>query len=371
LSRIMVIDDDPAGQRLIKYMLSPEGHEVITASNGMQGLQIATQQLPDLVILDVMLPGIDGFEVCHRLRSSAKTASIPIVMLSGKTQASDRDTGLKVGANEYLIKPVERQELLDTVTRLLSESKRTPEKQARVIVLIGSRGGVGTSTTATNLSVALAGKEQRTVLVDFSLSFSNLPELMGMKAGQGIPDAFKGTPAALDKEILKKIMTEHSSGVRLISGEHSPEDYSGITQENIEDFILELCSLSDYVVIDVPSSPSDLALEALKNADLVVLVAGMQESADKISSSVNRITRLGIDKNKLGVLVVDHTGSGSPDNITTENMPDGIRLLGMVHCDNEECARAEASGTPVTISVPSSRIAADIRKLAEEILRTD
>jgi len=82
MSKILIVDDNPSVLRLLEHTLTKEGYEVLTAKNGIEGLKMASQEVPDLTILDVMLPGIDGFEVCHRLRGEAKTASIPVLMMS-------------------------------------------------------------------------------------------------------------------------------------------------------------------------------------------------------------------------------------------------------------------------------------------------
>ena len=103
-------------------MLEREGYQVLTASNGIVGLRTVKDENPDLLILDVMLPGIDGFEICNRLRAESQTAQLPIIMLSAKGQDADRDTGLKVGANDYLTKPVDRSVLIDKVQSLLTGS---------------------------------------------------------------------------------------------------------------------------------------------------------------------------------------------------------------------------------------------------------
>ena len=101
--------------------MEKEGYNVTTAANGMTGLRMAREDKPDLLILDVMLPGIDGFEICNQLRNEPQTAQLPIIMLSAKGQETDKTTGLKVGANEYLTKPVDRAVLLEKVTALLNK----------------------------------------------------------------------------------------------------------------------------------------------------------------------------------------------------------------------------------------------------------
>ena len=120
ISRILIIEDDPSFLRAVSHIVEKEGYEVITASNGMTGLRMAKEENPDLLILDVMLPGIDGFEIASRLRSEPQTAELPIIMLSAKGQDADKTTGMNVGVNEYLTKPVDRTVLLEKITSLLA-----------------------------------------------------------------------------------------------------------------------------------------------------------------------------------------------------------------------------------------------------------
>ena len=117
--KILVTEDDPSSLRLLVYTLQHEGYQVLTAANGLEGLKKALQEKPDLVILDVMLPGMDGFDVCHRLRSEPQTAKTPIIMLSAKGQEMDKTTGLQVGADCYMSKPWSRTELLPKIATML------------------------------------------------------------------------------------------------------------------------------------------------------------------------------------------------------------------------------------------------------------
>jgi DNA-binding response OmpR family regulator len=118
--KILIIEDDPAISRLVDYSLKHEGYEVIAATNGLEGMRRARYEAPDLVILDVMLPGMDGFEICHRLRAEANTSQIPILMFSAKAQEIDKDTGMKVGADDYLPKPAAPAEIVSHVEKLLA-----------------------------------------------------------------------------------------------------------------------------------------------------------------------------------------------------------------------------------------------------------
>ncbi len=130
--KILVIEDDPATSRLVDYSLRHAGYQVITSSNGLEGLRKAHSESPDLVILDVMLPGMDGFEICHRLKSEPSTAGLPILMFSAKAQEIDKKTGIKVGADEYLTKPSPPAEIVRCVERLLAKNSGTVPTQEKV-----------------------------------------------------------------------------------------------------------------------------------------------------------------------------------------------------------------------------------------------
>lgn len=119
--KILVIEDEPSAARLVGYILEQEGYQVDTVANGLEGIRKIQDEEVDLVILDVMLPGLDGFEVCYRTRAEPRTARLPIIMLSAKVQEIDKATGLRDGANEYLTKPADPDEVLAAVKALLGE----------------------------------------------------------------------------------------------------------------------------------------------------------------------------------------------------------------------------------------------------------
>jgi DNA-binding response OmpR family regulator len=118
--KILLVEDDPVSRKFMELILAKEGFQIITASNGLEGLRKAKQESPDLLILDVMLPGLDGFEVCHRLRDDEYSAHLPVLVLSAKSQESDKNAALSVGANDFLAKPVDRLVLIAKVTELLA-----------------------------------------------------------------------------------------------------------------------------------------------------------------------------------------------------------------------------------------------------------
>ncbi len=116
---ILVVDDSPTDMRLAMAPLQNNGYQVITAVDGEEALAKATQEHPDLIVLDIILPKKNGFQVCRQLKTSPDTQDIKILLVSSKSQDSDRFWGLKQGADEYMTKPYEDQDLLTNITKLL------------------------------------------------------------------------------------------------------------------------------------------------------------------------------------------------------------------------------------------------------------
>jgi len=117
--RVLIVDDDPAALRMIEYIFDRADYEVYLAATGPEALSKANEAKPDLVILDVMMPKVTGLEVCQRLRAQPALARLPIIMLSAKDQLEDKVNGFEAGADDYVSKPVEPQELLARAKALL------------------------------------------------------------------------------------------------------------------------------------------------------------------------------------------------------------------------------------------------------------
>jgi DNA-binding response OmpR family regulator len=121
VTRVLVVDDDPQVLRLLRVNFELEGYEVLSATNGEEALELVRGDSPDVVVCDVMMPGIDGLEVVRRLRADPATVSMPLVVVSAKAQRADVSHGLRLGADAYVTKPFDPAELLDVVAQLLSK----------------------------------------------------------------------------------------------------------------------------------------------------------------------------------------------------------------------------------------------------------
>ena len=124
--KILIIEDDVSTSQFLSYTMEHEGYQAITALDGIDGLKKALAEKPDLIILDIMLPGLDGFELCHRLRDWSRAyavpTDIPVLVLSAKAQDADKSATFKMGANYYIVKPADPEKIVDAVKNMLKET---------------------------------------------------------------------------------------------------------------------------------------------------------------------------------------------------------------------------------------------------------
>ncbi len=125
--QILIVEDEADIRELLRFNLEREGFSVLEAADGTEGLKLARQHMPDLMLLDVMLPGFDGFEVCRRLGAQSETANIPVLMLTARGEEMDRVVGLSLGADDYVVKPFSVRELMLRIRAVLRRGTRSSE----------------------------------------------------------------------------------------------------------------------------------------------------------------------------------------------------------------------------------------------------
>ena len=121
--KILIVEDEKDIVKMLEYNLKKEGFQVVSSRDGEEALDLAVRENPDLVILDLMLPGLDGLEVCKILKKESKTSHIPIIMLTAKSQESDKVIGLELGADDYITKPFSPRELVARIKAVLRRAK--------------------------------------------------------------------------------------------------------------------------------------------------------------------------------------------------------------------------------------------------------
>ncbi|HET7143361.1 MAG TPA: response regulator [Anaerolineales bacterium] len=176
MTRILVIDDEPLNHQLVSKALAALDCQIAFADDGKSGIARARTLKPDVIITDVMMPDINGYEVTHQLRREAQFISTPILMLTAQAGLQDKLRAFEVGADDYLSKPFEPAELAARVSALIRRAelvhvaavKQDPDQLAQTIAIHSLRGGTGCSTLAVNLGISLSNLWSRTILLDLT-----------------------------------------------------------------------------------------------------------------------------------------------------------------------------------------------------------
>ena len=119
MANILIVDDSPTDQKELSTILEKNGHSVMSANDGESGVAMANSQSPDLILMDVVMPGLNGFQATRQISKASNTSHIPIILVSSKDQETDRQWGLRQGAKSYMVKPVKDKELLQEIDALL------------------------------------------------------------------------------------------------------------------------------------------------------------------------------------------------------------------------------------------------------------
>lgn len=121
MALVLIVDDSPTELHLFQSMLEKSGHKTLVAENGEEGVRMATEEKPDCILMDVVMPGMNGFEATRKLSKDPKTESIPIIMITSKDQETDKIWGIRQGAAEYLVKPVQKKDLITLIDTVMSD----------------------------------------------------------------------------------------------------------------------------------------------------------------------------------------------------------------------------------------------------------
>ena len=120
MAKVLIVDDSPTEVHVLQTMLTKNGHEVVVATSGEQGVDMAKTEGPDLILMDVVMPGMNGFQATRQISKNAETASIPVIMVTTKDQETDKVWAMRQGAKDYIVKPVQEKALIEHVNMVLS-----------------------------------------------------------------------------------------------------------------------------------------------------------------------------------------------------------------------------------------------------------
>ncbi|HYK97055.1 MAG TPA: response regulator [Candidatus Acidoferrales bacterium] len=317
--KILFVDDEEQIRKLVSTYLTRQGYEVAIATDGYEALKAIRMGPPDVVITDVMMPNMNGFELTRRLRADHRTARIPVLMLSARKEANDILTGYSEGADEYIAKPVEMAVLAAKVDVLLKRVKATGgdmvKRRGRVLLFAHGKGGSGATTLAVNSAVALAEtKLYRVGLLDLNLEFGNAHVHLDLKPARSLVDLAQLDPAHVDDATFAPLMEQDRSGVKLVTGATNPIDAELVTVPLVQHGIDRMRAVLDYVLIDTPPNFSQNVLAALDASDGVLVITEPHlASVEAAKDWIDVLDKLSYPKERV-LIVVNRTTQSGLDN---------------------------------------------------------
>ncbi len=290
MAHVLVIDDDADLQNVIRIMLQRGGHTCLLVGSGEAGLEALRSESFDLVICDVMMPGLDGYEITRRIRADEKMRDVPVLMLTARAQPVDYESALDAGADGYLAKPVSHQQLNEKVAAMLAAGRPKPLESSRVIVCLGLRGGVGASTLAANLGSLLARAGRRVCLVDLSPASGHLALQFRLRPKPNWADL----PAMVEPQTLGPFLLRHESGLFLLAAPSQPVR-QGLSRATFETVVAVLRSSFNDVVVDAAPWLDEATQAALTVARPVLIVLSPEvASVQTTTGALRALAEMGV-----------------------------------------------------------------------------
>lgn len=381
--KILIVDDDVDTLRLVGLMLQRQGYQISAATNGEQGLAKAFDEKPDVILLDIMMPDMDGYEITRRLRKNPATKATPILMFTAKTQLDDKVTGFEAGADDYLTKPTHPAELQAHIRALLARigPKRAEEmdtalkeQRGRVIGVLGARGGLGVSTLACNLAGAFYTRTHADViLAELTPGQGTLGMDLGTPNPKGLNELLSGKAVEITREKVDSLLVSHGSGLRLLLASENPRDVHLTDQTaNYERLVACLATLARFVVLDLGAGLPPFVEKILPLcSDRIVVVEGAPNTIAQSKILIDEIAGLGIDRAGISVVLNNRvrTDAQMPWMEVQQSLAHSITAT--LTPAPEMLIAATRTHTPAVLSQPTNLTSQQILKVADQILERE
>ena len=371
--KILIVDDDTELLRLIGLALKRAGYDPIAAQNAEDALRKVSEEQPALVILDVMLPGTSGIEICRRLRAQAPTRPLPIIMLSARTQVDDKIEGLEAGADDYLTKPINPKEMVARVKSLLERTERLrnagAERHGTVIGFLGAKGGVGTTTIALNTAIALAQMDYAVIAVEFRRHAGTFAVQLGHIPQETLSGLLAIDANQVDERAVKSHLIADASGIEVLYGPKDSGSWVEIEPRQSQAIVNGLARLADVVIIDLANDFSPATEAVLRACDQVVLVTRPEN--DSLSSgrtALEAVKAWGVGGGLVDAIVVNHVPLAMGVNVVGAEEQLGCHVLGVIPPAADAAALVHTRGRPLLITQPNNPAVGRIAELAAELI---
>lgn len=362
MARILVIDDDTDLLEMIKLLVERRGgHEAILSADGEDGIAKAQQTPPDLAVVDIMMPGMTGYDVCRSLREAPETQSIPILVLTARGQPVDREAAMQAGADEHLAKPVVMADLMERIDDMLAEAQAS--EHSRTIVLASLKGGVGVTTLAVNVAASLVRTGHREVcLLDLSPSSGHMTLHFGRRPRRDW-SSLMGQDV-IDARTVNPLLLQPTDGLHLLASPVVPLVGRVLTGSTVRALLEVLRAQFDLVIVDTPSVLNEATTAAIDVSSNTWLILAADPAS--IQTTFGTVQALGERSRRFPVIL----NQASPARRAS---PEAIgrvlsRSLSAIIPFDQDQAQALAQGKPLALDQPGSPLARAVEQLTSDLV---
>ncbi len=372
--RILIVDDDADALRLVGLMLERQGFEILAAASGQQAVQKAIETQPHLIILDVMMPDMDGYEVATRLQRHPATESIPILMFTAKVAVNDKISGFQAGADDYLTKPAHPRELTARVEALLERHPSSEEEfeQGHIVGFLPTKGGLGTSMLALNTAIELCRMHHDfpTALVELHEGSGTMALQLGLKAQTGLKALLEQPLSYISERTLFSHMVRHASGLQTLFATAKPCGVGPeLDKQRVRTILRHLNSRFEYVLLDLPSDLSEPYQEALGLCESIfVTVEPNRVGMALAQETLNALDELDIGSQKARIILIHRMPAIDSLSRSMVEQTLHTEMIASLPPVPDLALESIQNGKPIVEIQPHSLVTEQIRRVVQSIV---
>ena len=373
--KILIVDDDLDTLKLVGLILQRHGYGIVAANGGVSALAKAGLEKPDLILLDLMMPDLDGYEVARRLRTDTALAHIPIIMFTAKTMLDDKVAGFEAGADDYLTKPTHPSELIAHVKALLARTQSTRAAAAPQTAFfagfIGAKGGVGTTTLAVNFAASAAQAGQEVIVVDMNPGSGAVGLTLGINPALSLTSLLTKPVADLTQRTLANYIISHACGIRILAGQSIPSEASLLTNiPQWEATLKVLGTMCKLLVLDLGTGLPELTRRILPSVGSLVVAADPTRLAlTQAKTLLTELANFGQAAGRVEVAMINRAPSSTQISIQQAEQLVGHKVAGVVSPAAELAYQSHEVGTPMVLLRPESLTADQLRVISNVVMQ--
>ena len=379
--KILIVDDDLDTLRLVGLMLQHQGYRINAANSGIQAIAMAQTDKPDLILLDIMMPDMDGYEVARKLRGDPLTHSIPIIMFTAKTQVDDKVEGFEAGADDYLTKPTQPRELFAHVKAVVGRGKKpstpvsappTSRNRGYVTGVLGVKGGLGISTLALNLGISLQGRSKKNVIIaEFRPGFGSMGLDLGFLNPEGLCRLLEGSPEDINQSSIDTELYQHKSGVRLLMSSYNPADAKFISAvDHFEAISRYLAYMAAHIVIDLGPGITPLTDRILTLCDeVIVVLEPIPNTIVRTLTLVDELAKKGFGEGRVNTVLYNRQRTEMQYTLAQVQMEYRHPISIVFTAAPELTYQCSKANVPLVMQHPDNLTSQQFAKLADNIVK--